>query len=500
MKNYKIKNILLLIPPCTLPAGRIKVATPPLGVMYIAAVLEKEGYHVEVLDSSVEGYFNEVKINQRDVRYGLSFEAIKDRISKSSPDLIGISCQSTVQFHNTVDTCRAIRQINRDVTIVMGGPHSTVYPDKMLENNPEIDFIIMGEGEYSFRELLSELNRGMSDFSGIDGLAYRKDKLIIVNPKKTSIEGLDALPHPARHLLPMEKYFRINFNQNLSFVPRSVSIMTSRGCNMKCIFCFNKNFWLNRFRVRSPENIIDEIDAIQKRYKISELQFSDDNLTGNRERALKLFKMMKQKKYPFRWSTPNGLFVESLDDELLKLMKEAGCYEIRIAIESGSEEVLHKIIKKPIRLAKVEETLRYAQKIGLLTSAFMSIGYPGETKEQIEQTFRFARKVRPGCVFLSVASPLPNTELMDLSIKSGMNVSTDDFADFEFSTVNTDTDQISREELSRLYIKNMFWLNFRMLFTYPRAFMMRWGALLLRHPGFSLKLVLDHFKRLIIRI
>lgn len=499
MKNLKIKKILLIVPPCTLPAGRIKVATAPLGVLYIAALLEKEGYTVEILDSSLEGYHNEVKINKRDVRYGLTYDEIKQRVVKSAPDLIGISCQSTIQLANTIDTCRAIRQVNKDVPIVMGGPHSTVYPEKVLEKNPQIDFIIMGEGEYSFRDFISLLNKQGNDFSNIDGLVFRENGRIKINPKRKLIADLDELPFPARHLLPMEKYFRINFNQNLSFVPRSVSIMTSRGCNLNCIFCFNKNFWLNKFRVRSPENIIAEIDRIHKDYKIKELQFSDDNLTGDRERSVKLFKMMKERKYSFRWSTPNGLFVESLDEELLRLMKEAGCYEIRIAIESGDEEVLHKTIKKAIRLSKVQEVLQTAHRYGLLTSAFLSIGYPGETREQMEKTFAFARKVRPGSVFLSIASPLPNTELMDLSIKEGMNVKLDDFEDFEFSTANTDTDKVTKEEIGRLYIKNMFFLNFRMLYTYPRAFMMRWGMLLLRHPVFSLKLVTDHFKRLLIK-
>lgn len=495
----KIKKILLIVPPCTLPAGRINVATPPLGVMYLAAVLERGGYKVKILDAMMEGFYNGVRVNERDIRYGLSYDSIKKEVAKFSPELVGISCQSTVQFGNTLDTCRAIREVGRDIIIVMGGPHSAVFPDRTLKQHPDIGFIIIGEGEHSFRDLIAKLNGGDSDLSEIDGLAYRSNGRIRVNPKRTLIEDIDELPFPARHLLPIEKYFKINFNQNLSFIPRSISILSSRGCSLKCIFCFNKNFWLNRYRVRSPENVIAEIDEIQRVYKIKELQFSDDNLTADRERAVSLFEMMKKKHYPFKWSTPNGLFVESLDNDLLKLMKEAGCCEIRIAIESGNEEVLHNIIRKPIRLYNVEKILKSARRLGLLTSAFMSIGYPGETREQIEQTFAYARRVRLGCVFLSIASPLPNTELMDLSIKEGMKVSADNFVDLEFSTANADTNTLSKHELNKLYIKNMFWLNMRLMITDPAAFFARWGALLFRHPIFSLLLVMNHFKRLLIR-
>ncbi|MFH1305905.1 MAG: radical SAM protein, partial [Candidatus Omnitrophota bacterium] len=440
VKKKNIRKVLFIVPPCTLPAGRINVATPPLGLMYLAAVMEKENCVVNILDSLVEGYYHSVKVNRRDVRYGLDYEEIKKRIAFFSPDLVGVSCQSSVQFANTMETCRAVREVCKDAVVVMGGPHSTVYPEKVLEGHPEIDFIVIGEGEYSFRDLVAALRGEGQDLGLIDGLAYRKDGRIKINPKKTLIENLDELPFPARHLVPMEKYFKINFNQNLSFVPKSVSIMTSRGCGLKCIFCFNKNFWLNRYRTRSPENVLAEIDQIYKEYGVRELQFSDDNLTFDRARAIKLFTMMKERKYSFKWSAPNGLFAGALDDDLLRLMKESGCYEVRIAIESGNESVLHDIIKKDIKLSHVEEVLKSARRHKLLTSAFLSIGYPGETPEQMEETFAYARRVRPGCVFLSIASPLPNTELMDLSVKRGMKVSTGDYSGFEFSNANADTD------------------------------------------------------------
>src|SRR3989344_874953 len=229
MKNNKINRVLLIVPPFTLPRGKFKVSVPPLGSAYIAAVLENENYSVKILDAPIEGFHQEVRIDDRRIRYGLSYEQIKDVIKEFNPDVVGVAIHSVSQYDNSLNTCKAVREVNREIRIVLGG--SGIYPEylarQILEKNKEADFIIVGEAEYILRDLLATLNKSEPDFSNIDGLAYRINNEIKINPKTKFIENLDELPFPARHLLPIEKYFKINVNQNLSNYKRSLQIVAS---------------------------------------------------------------------------------------------------------------------------------------------------------------------------------------------------------------------------------------------------------------------------------
>lgn len=494
--NNKIKKILLLVPPCSLPMGKLKVTVPPLGLGYIAAVLEKEGYLVEILDATVEGFRQEVRIDHKRIRYGLSYGQIKEIIKEFNPDVAGISCHSTSQFENSLDTCKAVREVNKKIITILGGIHPSTFPYQILEENEVVDFIVIGEGEYTFRDLLTSLNKPNSNFLNIDGLAYRVDSGIKANLKTELIRNLDELPFPARHLLPIEKYFKVGVNQNLSNIKRNLQIISSRGCPFKCTFCATTIYWGNKYRNRSPENVIAEIDHLVKEYKIRELQFTDDSLTADYNSARKVFELLKERKYKLKWSVPNGINVCTLDEELLKLMKESGCYEIRLAIESGTQEILQKVIQKPVNLKHVKEIIAISKKLGLSTSGFFAIGFPGETLEDIKQTFRFAREAKIDAAFISIATPLPGTRLMEICREKGYLAKDFSFRGSEFTSASIRTEQFSQKELEKIYIRETLLLNVTLLFRNPRAFLQRYGYFLLCHPDMVISYIFNYISRI----
>lgn len=497
--NRKINKILLVVPPCTLPNGKLKVTVAPLGLAYIAAVLEREKYLVKILDAPIEGFKQEVRVDNRRIRYGLSYEEIKNIIKEFNPDVVGISCHSTSQFENSLDTCKAAKDVNKGIMTVLGGIHPSTFPEQILKENEIVDFIIIKEGEYSFRDLLTALNQADPNFLEIDGFVYRMGNEIKVNSKTKFIENLDELPFPARHLLPIEKYFKIGVNQNLSNIKRNLQIIASRGCPFKCTFCATTIYWGNCHRRRSPENILAEIDHLIKEYKIRELQFTDDSLTADYNCAQKIFELLKERKYNLKWSTPNGINVCSLDEKLLKLMKESGCYEIRLAIESGNQEILNNVIQKPVNLEYVKKVVGISKKLGITTSAFFAIGFPGETLENIKQTFRFAREIKIDAAFISIATPLPGTKLMEICKEKGYLAKDFSFKGSEFTSASIKTEEFSQEDLEKIYIKETLLLNLSLIFRNPKAFIQRYGYFLLYHPNIVARYIFNYIQRVLLK-
>lgn len=384
-----IEEILLIYPPGVQVVGHPHTSAHPLGIAYLGAVLKKD-YGVKLLDATAEGHRNVENLGNGLVRYGLSDEQIKKRIAEFSPDIVGITCLYSSQLPLVRRIGQLTKEINTKIITIIGGTHPTFLPKETLREK-SIDFIILGEGEDTLPSLLRRLESGQ-DFTNLDGIAFRRDGRVWVNPGTTYIKNLDELPFPAWELLPMKKYSKIN--NPMGGISKSrywAPIITSRGCTDKCIFCSSANFWGNRYRSRSAKNVLDEIELLVKEYKIKEIQFCDDNLILDKERDKEIFQGIIDRRLKIFWNAPNGIALWRLDEELLKLMKASGCYELALAIESGDQEVLSKIIKKPLDLARVESLTRSIQRLKIRTHSFFIIGLPGESKEQIHRTFSFAR-------------------------------------------------------------------------------------------------------------
>ena len=224
---------------------------------------------------------------------------------------------------------------------------------------------------------------------------------------------------PARDLFNMELYFEKGKGHNIPEVEPCTQIITSRGCPYKCTFCALGNHWGKRQRKRSPENVLKEIRYLVDNYGIKEVHFEDDNLTSDKERALKIFHGIKEMNFDLKWNAPSGLSVAHLDEELLYAMKDSGCYSISLAIESGDEDVLKRLMHKPVSLTRAKKVVSLARNCGLLVKAFFMLGYPGETKKTIQKTIDFAKILELDWSFFFIATPVPHTPMWNTCVENG---------------------------------------------------------------------------------
>lgn len=409
----KINRVLLINPKSSVSKGSIRRIPTPLGLLYMASVLEENRYEVYVLDSALEGYENVIEGEHSEI-YGLNDQDLVHRIKEVNPDIVGVTCLFSKLEQETEHTSRLVKYALPDVPVVIGGIHPTWFAEKMMQETPEIDFCILKEGEYRLLALINALNSA-ADYSNFDGLCYRTENGILINPPKSIIAKLDELPFPARHLINMEKYIQIGlFGNPFPMKDRVDQILTSRGCPYACDFCATNPFW-GAFRRRSADNIIKEIIVVKEQYGIEEIQFRDDNLTVDRKNALELFRKMAD--LGMRWCS--GVMIRALDEEMIKAMAKSGCYKLTISPESGSERVLKELIHKPLDLRQVKPVVDLAHKYEISIHSNFVIGYPGETREEILRTFEFAKEIETDSAAFFLASPYPGSPLYSRCVEKG---------------------------------------------------------------------------------
>jgi len=402
----------------------------PIGLGYLAAVLEKNNINVSIVDLN----FSDKKILKK----------------LKSSDVVGISTM-TKTFPSVLKTAKQIKEINPDIPIVLGGHHPSVAAESCL-SYPEIDYCVIGEGEYTLLDLVKTIeNKG--DISKIKGIAYRNNGKIKCTETRPLIQNLDDLPFPAYHLFNKRNYFySIIGVGNVKKIPW-VSIVTSRGCPFQCIFC--KRIYGQTFRARSPENVLDEMEFLVSKYKIKEFLIVDDNFTLIKDRAEKICDMIIERDLDIAIRFPNGMRADAVDFELLKKLKKAGMYKTAFGIESGSTRML-KIMKKNLDLDKIKRTVKMCRILGIKTIGFFVVGLPGETRESALQTIKFAKELPLDDVAFYPATPYPGTEFFYWAIKKGYlkpeNLDWDKFDLLNYNSVCR-TDDLSTEEISELVKK-----------------------------------------------
>ena len=318
-----------------------------MGLAYLAAVLRDE-FEVKIFDG--RSFPKRFKHPHPQWEYfGYTPKEIALEIEQYQPDLVGITCLSSFHFPEVLDLAKRTKSINKDILTLTGGSHPTFLAKQILKKHSIFDFIILGEGEETLLSLLKAINRGKS-YTHLDGLAFTDKGKIFINPKTQFIADLDTLPFPALDLFPLKFYEKHGIPFSVTSQKRKTApIITSRGCQSNCIFCASKNYWGKKYRVRSANNVLDEIEFLVHKYGFEEIQFIDDNLTLDRPRAREIFNGLIKRKLHIKWNTPNGIAVWTLDEKMLELMKASGCYELTVAFESGVQEVINKIIKKTIK-------------------------------------------------------------------------------------------------------------------------------------------------------
>ena len=452
----KIKKVLLITPPAiTLRKYDIN-PLPPLGLAYIGAVLEREGIKVKVVDSLIEGWHSRRFIDGKIVIVGLDFKEIENIINSYQPDIVGISALFTKQRNNAHQIAAIVKKIDKSIITTMGGAHPTACPEMVMEDR-NVDFVVIGEGEQTIIELV-DFVEGRKTAADLDGVALRSNGNVKVIPKTKFIENLDELPFPARHLLGMEKYFGLSQSHGSRKRKRFSPIITSRGCPAQCTFCSAHKVWGHKFRVRSPENIIQEMKYIKETYGIEEILFEDDNTTLDVRRASRIFDLMIEEKLQFVWDTPNGVAAFALDKPLIKKMADSGCYCFNLAIESGNQEHLRQIIKKPLNLGRVPPLVEYARDLGLDVNIFLVMGMPGETEEMMWDSFKMSARLGIYHPFISIATPYPGTELYETSRAKGYLRSDFTFDDLYIRGFSVNTPEWDTDKLKRIYKEGRRWL------------------------------------------
>ncbi|MFH1237786.1 MAG: radical SAM protein [Candidatus Aenigmatarchaeota archaeon] len=420
-------KIMLIIPPSTLWSIERPHVVQPLGIGYIAAVLEKEDYDIHVLDTVALGWQEYLKKWQgknvekgKTIHFGLSWEEIERRVREAKPDVVGISSAYTCQSENMHKTAEVVKRVSKHIPVVVGGAHPTAFPEMVLKDK-NVDIAVIGEGELTAVELMQKLDSG-TDYSKVKGIAFMDGDKVKINEKREFIEDLDSIPLPARHLLPMKEYFEAKSTHGgeAKWSPVT-SMITSRGCPGMCIFCSIHSIWGRKWRARSAKSVVDEIEHLVKTYNIRELHFEDDNLTLNKQRMIEICDGMIERGLSkrIRWTTPNSVMLSTLDEEVLIKMKQSGCYALSFGIESGDEHILRDVVRKNVPFDKLREVIKICKKLKIETAGSFILGLPGETHETFKKTIDFAKDIGLDRASFLAATPFPGTDLYKLCMEKG---------------------------------------------------------------------------------
>lgn len=475
MNLRPVKKLLLIFPPDRTMKDLMRTNVPPLGLMYLAAAV-RDVCEVKILDAKAKGYHNERFVADSWVVFGLSMDEIKREIEAFKPDMVGINCLCSFNWPEAKEIAKLAKDISGDIITAIGGAHPTFLAEECLNEAGSIDFIFMGEGERTLKEFII-CSQGDGNADGLTGIAFKSGDSVITNPKTTLIQDLDTLPLPARDLVDMESYFETAVPFSRTFKHRrNTTMISSRGCVAPCVFCSSVVFWGKTYRGREPEKVLDEIEHLIGKYGVREIQFIDDNLTFDMDRARKLFQGMIDRRLNISWNTPNGIAIWRLDEPMLELMKESGCYELTLAFESGDQKVMDEIVKKPLDLVKAKRLTKKMQDMGLLTHSFFIVGFPGETMEQINNTFNFAREMDLDSAYFFIANPLPGTELYKISKERGLLVEGFSFNNIEYSLSSIKSPEWDAEKLADIIRQQYFSYLIRTLVRHPvRTFRKHWA-------------------------
>jgi len=386
----------------------------PVGLSYIGSALKKKGHDVAIYDVDRErqdtgdlnfsaeykrlgNYLKEINGNTHFI-----WKKIENVVEDYSPDIIGITAMTMV-FGSVVKTAGVCKKVKSDAIVIIGGPHSTDWPEICFQS-PYIDFCISGEGEESILFLLEGIKNNHTNFLEIPGVSLKKDGQVALRKSTPYISDLDRYPYPARELL---------LNQDRYTSEDLGVIMTSRGCPYKCGFCSH----LPKVRYRSLDNVIEEIKYVKDQYRTRQFAIKDDSFTVNRKRTMEFCRMLISERLDINWDCTTR--VNLIDDELLDIMQEAGCNVIKVGIETGSERIM-KEVNKGITLKQAKKAADMLNKHGMFWSAYFMYGLPTETKEDMLKTLEFMKEFNPPYAGLGLYAPMPNTQLWDRGLQVGL--------------------------------------------------------------------------------
>jgi anaerobic magnesium-protoporphyrin IX monomethyl ester cyclase len=424
----------------------IKVATifPPIAYACLAPHVTKLGLTVAIVDLIID------KID------GKGLAAI---LGKSRPRYVGINCLSFAA-NLAFDAAMVVKNTLPESQVIFGGHHVTALPQAVLEN-PHVDYTVRGEGEYSLAALLGALENNMP-VAGLPGIGYKTGGRAVFNPSREFIENLDELPLPAYNLIDMEKYFSFSVMHGMRTRHRRfMPIFTSRGCPYKCIYCHHSEGL--KWRKKSPERVLEEMTLLIEKYGIREFHIEDDTFNMDPLRAEKIMGLIAALPYKLSIQFPNGLRADLIDDELAVAMKKAGTFLVCLAGETGSSRIMD-LIQKRLDLAKVGKVVDILVKHRILTWGYFMIGFPTETREEMQRTIDYACSLNLHFVSFSIVTPFPGTVLWDMVDTSGIDYRT------YFNNLNYSNSKIKVSEVPAAEMVDIKTMAIRRFFSVHRIF------------------------------
>jgi anaerobic magnesium-protoporphyrin IX monomethyl ester cyclase len=416
-----MNTLITLVNPPYPPGAHQHPPFIPLGLGYLAAVLEKNQFKVDIIDCQA---------------LKLTYDQFKTEISNRKPDIVGMT-STTLTYKSALQIGKIAKEVHPDCLTILGGPHVTFWDENALQESPTLDVIARKEGENTLLELAQRIEENKS-YSDVIGITCRKDGKILKNPDRPYIEDLDALPFPAHHLFPLEslrKYGKIIF-----------PLSTSRGCTFWCNFCSAVRMFGRRYRMRSPQSVGEELEFLNKKYGAEQFTFYDDAFSVDQTRAKEICNQIHQRKLKIAWDCETR--VDMVTQELLTEMKNAGCLAVWFGVEAGSQRVID-AMGKGLTLEKTKSTFKMAKDTGLMTIASVILGFPDETPESAWETIKFVEEIKPDDVGYYIATPYPGTPMYDYVKKMGW-LKIEDFDRYDTATPTFETPTMKMDELKKI--------------------------------------------------
>jgi radical SAM superfamily enzyme YgiQ (UPF0313 family) len=396
----------------------------PLGLAYLGAVAQQAGHEVTIIDCQAEK---------------LTYNTFRSRINQVPADLIGVTA-TTLLYKSAMQILTIAKEIQPNALTALGGSHGTFWDENALNEYPSLDVVVRGEGENTLIELLDKL-KTKDKLDKVTGITFRKEGKIIRTANRPYIENLDSLPFPAHDLMPLE---HLKHDGKILF-----PLVSSRGCVYWCDFCSTVRMFGRGYRMRSPKNVVDEIQLVHDKYGTREITFYDDAFTVDRDRVMKICQEIRARKLEVSWDC--GGRVDMVDREMLQTMRDAGCFCVWLGVESGSEKILG-AMHKSIKLDQTRTAYKTAHKVGLMTIANTVIGFPGETEETARQTINFIKELNPDSVGFYVATPYPGTPMYE-QVKENGWLRITDFDKYDTAIPTFETPWLSMEKLAQIRYK-----------------------------------------------
>jgi len=398
------------------PLSRCRSPWPPLSLGYLSSFLEKQGFETKIIDLK-STKFTPYEKNK------MQLQLLK-LIKKYDPTIVGFTC-FTNEVMEVKELNNLIKLENPNIITVVGGPHPTVRPQDFLLDKT-FDFVVHGEGEITFYELIKSLIYGKS-IKNINGISFLRSNKIFITKPRQPIQNLDSIPFPSYEKMPMDFYTYPQTDLIRGIMISGTTIYTSRGCPYRCIYCSSHTVFGKKTRFRTPKNVVDEIEYLKDKFKIDGFYILDDTFTLSKKHVFGVCNEILERRLDVIWACQTR--VHLIDKELILKMKKAGCVQIDFGVESGSSRLL-KILKKDITKEQIENAFLICRKMKMRTLANFMMNIPTETFSDINETINFSKKLKADKTVLSVATPFPGTELYE--IVKNHDLSIEEFSDLRF--------------------------------------------------------------------